>query len=94
MGWEPIKRPRVRIHAGLDDLRTMLASNRFGKLIELDSYSLLESSFFVQDYKQFRNDIARNLAGALIHTGSQVILLLKVELYGRNPDEDPHSFDL
>ncbi|KAF9088639.1 hypothetical protein BGX27_002657, partial [Mortierella sp. AM989] len=94
IGWEPIKRPKIRVHEGLEDLRTTLASHRFGKLIELDSYSLLESSFFVQDYKQFKNDIARNLAGALIHTGSQAILFLNVEIYGRTSDEDPHSFNL
>ncbi|KAF9149903.1 hypothetical protein BGX20_005850, partial [Mortierella sp. AD010] len=55
---------------------------------------LLESAFYVQGYKQPKDDIARNLAGALIHSGSQALLILKVEVYGRVETDDSHSFDL
>ncbi|KAF9084632.1 hypothetical protein BGX27_003739 [Mortierella sp. AM989] len=79
--WEPIKKPRVRTIGELGDLSSILASNRFGELIKIDDYMLLEAAFFVQSFTQFKDEIARKLAGA-------------AEVYGRDPDEDPHAFSL
>ncbi|KAF8978884.1 hypothetical protein BGZ46_006048 [Entomortierella lignicola] len=50
----------------------------------------LDVLFFLQGFREFKYSIARNLAGALIQIGSQVILILKVEIYGRDPADDPH----
>ncbi|KAF9911814.1 hypothetical protein EC991_002117 [Linnemannia zychae] len=40
------------------------------------------------------SDVAKRLAGALIQSGSAVLLALKVEVYGRSPSEDPHQQDV
>ncbi|KAF9896617.1 hypothetical protein BX616_007099 [Lobosporangium transversale] len=87
------KKPKAQATSKLEDINSKLESSRYGKLIDCSSYQLLEPSFFVQNYKQAKEDIARNLAGALVYSGSQIILILKVEIYGRDPEEDPHSFN-
>ncbi|KAF9438343.1 hypothetical protein BGZ76_008485 [Entomortierella beljakovae] len=89
-----IKKPRIQTSAELQDLDIILAINRYGGLINIEDYKALEPSFFLQNYKSFKHEIAQKLAGAVIDTGSQAVLVHKVEVYGRAPNEDPHLFNL
>ncbi|KAF9411234.1 hypothetical protein BGZ76_005372 [Entomortierella beljakovae] len=90
----PVKKPRTQNRTDPRNIGVLLASNRYGELIDLDKYEALEPSFFLLEYSLHMENIARNLAGAMIQTGSQVILVLKAEVYGRSPTEDPHFIDL
>ncbi|KAF9897196.1 hypothetical protein BX616_006025 [Lobosporangium transversale] len=91
---ERIKRPKVQAPTEFEDLEITLASNRHGKLIEMEDYRLLDLAFYLQNYSDCKSNIAQNLAGALIQAGSQVILILKAEVYGREPSGDPHRINL
>ncbi|KAF9197563.1 hypothetical protein BGZ49_001946, partial [Haplosporangium sp. Z 27] len=58
-------------------------------------YAVLAPTFFdLKDFFKHHEEIAKTLAGAIIQTDYQAILILKVEVYARSPIEDPHSFDL
>ncbi|KAF9554623.1 hypothetical protein EC968_009548 [Mortierella alpina] len=94
MRLDPIKRPRPLIKIEATDIEVLLSTSRHGAIIKLTDYKPLEPAFFLKEYKQFKSEIAQKLAGAIIHTGSQVVLILKAEVYGRAPADDPHSFDL
>ncbi|ORZ10017.1 hypothetical protein BCR41DRAFT_398558 [Lobosporangium transversale] len=91
---KPIKQPKIQVYAEFGDLESLLSSNRCGELLVIKDYMLLEVSFFLQSFREFKYNIARNLAGALIQTEPQIILILKVEIYGRDPADDPHSTSL
>ncbi|KAF9994763.1 hypothetical protein BGZ65_009591, partial [Modicella reniformis] len=90
---DPIKRPRAQTYVESTDIEIILSTCRYGAIINITDHKPLELSFFLQDYKAFKSEIAQKLAGAIIHTGSQV-LILKAEIYDRAPADDPHSFDL
>ncbi|KAF8947618.1 hypothetical protein BGZ46_005514, partial [Entomortierella lignicola] len=91
---EVIKKPRTKSLAEPHDLEIILASSQYGDLVNMDSYKPLESPFFLQGYKECKTTIARKLAGSIIQTGVRAFLVVKVEVYGRSPSDDPHSFDL
>ncbi|KAG0233652.1 hypothetical protein BGW41_001404, partial [Actinomortierella wolfii] len=91
---DPIKRPRTQTYVGSADIEIILSTSRYGSIINITDYKPLVPSFFLQGYQTYKSEIAQKLAGALIHTGSRVVLILKAEIYGRAPAEDPHSFDL
>ncbi|KAF9344115.1 hypothetical protein BGX34_005986, partial [Mortierella sp. NVP85] len=79
---------------GAETLPTHFQDALGGGLVDMDSYEPLEQSMFLANFKQKKEELARTFAGALIHFGSTVIMLLKVEIYGREPSEDVHAFDL
>ncbi|KAF9346525.1 hypothetical protein BGX34_003828 [Mortierella sp. NVP85] len=67
---DPIKRPRAQTYVESTDIEIILSTFRYGATINITDYKPLEPSFFLQDYKAFKSEIAQNLAGAIIHTGS------------------------
>ncbi|KAF9197331.1 hypothetical protein BGZ49_002279 [Haplosporangium sp. Z 27] len=76
------------------DLSPMLSKHRFGGFIVAERYKALESKFFLLNFAENKEDIARTLAGAVMPIGSEAILIIKVEVYSRVPSEDPHYFNL
>lgn len=91
---ELIRHPKKSRQMDPLDLSTMLSVHRYGNLVDLNRYSPLESNFFRLDYMKSKFEIAKKLAGAIIQTYSQAILVGKVEVYGRRPSEDAHYFNL
>ncbi|KAF9080804.1 hypothetical protein BGX27_005228, partial [Mortierella sp. AM989] len=81
IGLDPIKKPRTQTYGEPADLEIILAINQFGAIINITDYKPLETSFFLQDYRASKSEIAQKLAGAMIHTGSQALLILKAEVY-------------
>ncbi|KAF9416246.1 hypothetical protein BGZ94_010263 [Podila epigama] len=67
-------------------------AHRYGGLVrdQLTCYKQLDSQ---ECQKRFSdaNHLARLLAGSLIQSGEHVLLVLKIELYGRSKAEDPHE---
>ncbi|KAF9896812.1 hypothetical protein BX616_006712 [Lobosporangium transversale] len=90
----PIKKPKKPSSMEPKDFKFLLSSHRYGRLIDIERYKPLDATFFLLNYEALKFDIAKNLAGAVIQTGLQAILILKAEVYGREPKEDPHCFDL
>lgn len=77
-------------------LSQALLVHHYGKII-LDDVSLYEALDRKTCNKAFRSSasrIAKKLAGALIHSLANVLLVLKVEIYGRKESEDPHQLPL
>ncbi|KAF9574851.1 hypothetical protein BGW38_008278, partial [Lunasporangiospora selenospora] len=91
---DSIKKPRAQTNVESADIEIFISTSRFGAIVDITDYKPLEPSIFLQGYKASKSEIAQTLAGAMIHTGSQVVLIPKVEIYGRTPADDPHSFDL
>ncbi|KAF9425609.1 hypothetical protein BGZ76_003150 [Entomortierella beljakovae] len=91
---ELIRHPKKFRQVDPLDLSTMLSVHQYGNLVGIDHYCPLESNFFRLDYTKSKFEIAKKLAGAVIQTSSQAILIGKVEVYGRRPGEDAHYFNL
>ncbi|KAF9317774.1 hypothetical protein BG006_003299 [Podila minutissima] len=78
------------------DLKLALRSHSYCSLVDVEKYRPLEDGDpictmrFLGQGKQ----LARQLAGLVIQSGDEVLLCLKVEVYGRCKSEDPHSLDL
>ncbi|ORY98426.1 hypothetical protein BCR41DRAFT_364104 [Lobosporangium transversale] len=90
----PIKKPKKPSSIEPKDFKFLLSSHRYGRLIDIERYKPLDATLFLLNYEALKFDIAKNLAGAVIQTGLQAILILKAEVYGCEPMEDPHCFDL
>lgn len=86
----PAKKPKTNGITDPQNLSVLLSSNRYGNLVDLEKYDILDPSFFLLEFKTSMDIIARKLAGAVIQTGSRAILILKAEVYGRSSTEDPH----
>ncbi|KAF9928364.1 hypothetical protein FBU30_002402 [Linnemannia zychae] len=77
------------------DLRVVLMTHAFCSLVEVEKYQLLKDDDPL-NYMPFNihgKEIARRLSGMLIQSGADVLLCLKVEVYGRRKSEDPHGLD-
>ncbi|KAG0349569.1 hypothetical protein BGZ54_004334, partial [Gamsiella multidivaricata] len=90
----PIKRRTKGADVDPVDLKVALAGHRLGGLVETEIYEPVEPSMYLADYSTQADEIARTFAGALLQSESSVVLLLKVEVYGRSPSEDIHGIDL
>ncbi|KAF8928788.1 hypothetical protein BGZ58_009374, partial [Dissophora ornata] len=90
----PIKRRAKGANAPPVELKVALAGHRLGDIVETDGYEPVEPYLYLADFSARAGEIARTFAGALLQSDSSVILLLKVEVYGRSPSEDIHGFDL
>ncbi|KAF9583024.1 hypothetical protein BGW38_010399 [Lunasporangiospora selenospora] len=93
---QQVKRKNPKGNGILDsELRPALAAHAFGGLVSDESdYIPLNEDLCHRSFRKDGKDIAKRLAGALIQSGSAVLLALKVEVYGRSPSEDPHQQDL
>ncbi|KAK3821275.1 MAG: hypothetical protein J3Q66DRAFT_149735 [Benniella sp.] len=89
----PIKRQTLEFNSWNRDLADTLSGYLWGGLVDMDSYEPLELSMFLANFKQ-KEELARTFAGALIHFGSSLIMLLKVEVYDREPSGNFHAFNL
>ncbi|KAF9431438.1 hypothetical protein BGZ76_000309 [Entomortierella beljakovae] len=90
---EQIKKLRVQTSLQAEDLNTALKSSRYGNNIDSAAISYWNRHSSSKITKKKKEDIARNLAGAIVHTGLQIIPILKAEVYGRDSEADPHSLD-
>ncbi|KAG0093626.1 hypothetical protein BGZ93_007811 [Podila epicladia] len=79
-----------------DALENVLKSSKFGSLVRIDEYRLLENNDLICHMRFSGNSmqLARQLEGLLIQSGDAVLCALKVEVYGRLPSEDPHKQEL
>ncbi|KAF9540168.1 hypothetical protein EC957_004607 [Mortierella hygrophila] len=75
------------------DLQLALKPHKYGLLVNVEDYELLEDDdpFCYMPFKGHSELITRKLQGCLIQSGYDVVMCLKVEVFGRSPDEDPHS---
>ncbi|KAG0316372.1 hypothetical protein BG000_004880, partial [Podila horticola] len=74
-------------------LTLALKPHRYGQLAKVNEYELLEdgNEFWCMPFSGGSELVARKLQSCLIQSGPDVILCLKVEVYGRSLDEDPHG---
>ncbi|KAK3839984.1 MAG: hypothetical protein J3R72DRAFT_447120 [Linnemannia gamsii] len=75
------------------DLQLALKPHKYGLLVNVKDYELLEDNdpFCCMPFSGHSELITRKLQGCLIQSGYDVIMCLKVEVYGRSPEEDPHG---
>ncbi|KAK3821296.1 MAG: hypothetical protein J3Q66DRAFT_386164 [Benniella sp.] len=90
----PTKRRTLESNSPSRELGDALTGCPWGGLVEMDSYEPLEPSMFLSNFRQKKEELARTFVGALLHFDSTVIMLLKVEVYGRELSEDVHAFNL
>ncbi|KAF9581584.1 hypothetical protein BGW38_001348 [Lunasporangiospora selenospora] len=84
-----------RTEPKVDDLELIVAleSCRYRRLTKKSDYELIEEddAFWYTPFTNNSDKVARRLQSCLIQSADNVILCLKVEVYGRAPDEDPHG---
>ncbi|KAK5797117.1 hypothetical protein F5H01DRAFT_359200 [Linnemannia elongata] len=92
----PLKRRRDDEKIVDEDLKLMLKTHAFCSLVDVDTYSLLEDGdpLCCMPFLTHGKELARRLVGILIQSGVDILLCLKVEVYGRRKSEDPHASDL
>ncbi|KAF9280624.1 hypothetical protein BGZ88_012087 [Linnemannia elongata] len=92
----PLKRRRDDEKIVGEDLKLMLKTHAFCSLVDVDKYSLLEDGdpLCCMPFLTHGKELARRLVGILIQSGVDILLCLKVEVYGRRKSEDPHASDL
>ncbi|KAF9986272.1 hypothetical protein BGZ75_002031 [Mortierella antarctica] len=78
--------------SALQKLGDALTIHPFGKLLRIDQYVPMEPNLFLSDMHSHGEDVAKTLAGSLLQSGSTVILIIRVELYGRLTKYDVHGF--
>ncbi|OAQ24811.1 hypothetical protein K457DRAFT_23730 [Linnemannia elongata AG-77] len=77
-------------------LDVALESHRYGRLVRIEDYKHLDNADPVWHKPSPDNGelLARMLEGLLIHSGYDVLLELKVEVYGTADYEDPHAQEI
>ncbi|KAF9157954.1 hypothetical protein BGX20_003644 [Mortierella sp. AD010] len=93
-GWLRIDQGKAPMEVDPGNLEIMLTSHQFGSIIDVKHYSPMDPELFMKPFRPNKDDIAKRLAGSIIQTGTQAILVLKAEIYGRRPSDDPHEFAL
>ncbi|KAG0318091.1 hypothetical protein BGZ99_005891 [Dissophora globulifera] len=75
------------------DLSQALLASRYGGIVhdELARYKELDHGTCQQCFAAAAQTIAKKLAGSLVQSKTCVLLVLKVEIYGRTRCEDPHE---
>ncbi|KAF8949778.1 hypothetical protein BGZ46_004945, partial [Entomortierella lignicola] len=92
-GWNRISLSKTPMEVKPNSLEMMLISHRYGLLIDVKRYKAIDPRLFVKSFKTHRDEIAKQLSGSIIQTGTQLILIVKAEVYGREPSDDPHGFN-
>ncbi|KAG0340072.1 hypothetical protein BG004_006570 [Podila humilis] len=79
----------------MEGVQLVLAPNshKFSLLVEQDEYKEAKDSedIWHKTFSDSSNLVARKLQSCVIQSGQDAILCLKVEVYGRTLEEDPHS---
>lgn len=77
-------------------LDVALVTHSYGRLVKLNDYKLLNNNdpIWHMPFPENGERLARMLEGLLIQSGDQVLLALKVEIYGTADYEDPHAQDI
>ncbi|KAF9290743.1 hypothetical protein BGZ68_006140 [Mortierella alpina] len=78
--------------SALKDLGDALIKHPFGKLLKIDQYEPMEPNLFLSDVHSHGEDVAKSLAGSLLQSGSTIILIIRVEVFGRCTKKDVHGF--
>jgi len=88
----PLKR-RTEEEICDEDLSLCLRPHKFGQMVAVEDYEPLldDDAFTYMPFRDQSETIARKLQGCIIQSGNDVLLCLKVEVYGRSPDEDPQA---
>ncbi|KAF9567466.1 hypothetical protein EC968_003229 [Mortierella alpina] len=75
------------------DLSHLLLAHKYGRIVmdDMDCCEELDDGTCQRRFSEAAQNIARKLAGALIQSKASVLLVLKVEIYGRTRTEDPHE---
>ncbi|KAF9203057.1 hypothetical protein BGZ59_001836 [Podila verticillata] len=78
------------------ELKLALRSHTYCSLVDVEKYRALEDDdpICTMPFSEHSKQLARNLARLLIQSGDEVLLCLKVEVYGHCKSKDPHSLDL
>ncbi|KAG0060266.1 hypothetical protein BGZ89_012409, partial [Linnemannia elongata] len=84
------------VEAASTKLDVVLESHSYGRLINLEDYRSLDNKDPVWHFPFPDNGerLATMLEGLLLHSGEDVLLALKVEVYGTADYEDPHAQDI
>lgn len=84
------------VAAASTKLDVVLESHSYGRLINLEEYRSLDNKDPVWHLPLPDNGerLATMLEGLLLHSGEDVLLALKVEVYGTADYEDPHAQDI
>ncbi|KAG0017315.1 hypothetical protein BGZ81_010793 [Podila clonocystis] len=79
-----------------DTLENVLKLSKFGSLVRVDEYRILEDDDLICHTRFSGNSmqLARQLEGLLIQSSDAALYALKVEVFGRLPSEDPHRQEL
>ncbi|KAF9429859.1 hypothetical protein BGZ94_009187 [Podila epigama] len=75
------------------DLKMALFPHPYGKLVDIKEYAIADNKddFWHLPFKGSSGRISRKLQGCLIQSGTDVLLCLEVEIYGRSQAEDPQA---
>ncbi|KAF9580887.1 hypothetical protein BGW38_002282 [Lunasporangiospora selenospora] len=90
----PLQPKDQRNQETLQDLESALDGCHFRALVDVNNYKPMDQSMFLANYGSKKYELAKAFAGALIQTPLTVVMILKAEVYGRQPGEDTHGFDL
>ncbi|KAF9578133.1 hypothetical protein BGW38_006226 [Lunasporangiospora selenospora] len=76
-----------------DDLKIALSYHKYGNLIKDVDYMLADDTddFWHLPFKGQSEYISRRLQSCIIQSGKDIILCLKIEVYGRSQGEDPQA---
>ncbi|KAK3804587.1 MAG: hypothetical protein J3Q66DRAFT_408150 [Benniella sp.] len=75
-----------------EDLSLCLRPHKFGQMVAVEDYEpLLDDALTYMPFRDQSKTIPRKLQGCIIQSRKDVLLCLKVEVYGRSPDEDPQA---
>ncbi|KAF9986282.1 hypothetical protein BGZ65_008201 [Modicella reniformis] len=77
-------------------LGVALVTHAYGRLVRLNDYKLLDNKdpIWHMPFPENGEHLARMLEGLLIQSGDDVLLALKVEVYGTSDYEDPHAQEI
>ncbi|KAF9971521.1 hypothetical protein BGZ73_005527 [Actinomortierella ambigua] len=78
------------------ELETALKRHSYGNLVCIDDYRPLgnDDEIWHMSYAGNEELLATSLEGLLLQSGDMVLLVDKVEVWGRTPSEDPHRLDV
>ncbi|KAG0257213.1 hypothetical protein DFQ27_005260 [Actinomortierella ambigua] len=91
----PIKRRKSPVIVDIA-LETALKCHSYGGLVCIDDYRLADNGdeIWHMGFADNGEFLATNLEGLLLQSGDMVLLVNKVEVFGRTPTEDPHKLDV
>ncbi|KAF9127086.1 hypothetical protein BGX30_014953, partial [Mortierella sp. GBA39] len=74
-------------------LELVLRSHAYCSLVDIEDYRALgdKDQIWTKRFSGHGKELSRSLASLLIQSGDEVLLCLKVEVYGRRESEDAHN---